>query len=152
MTLIPQNAKELKTCIDCICRFENLRKLTLIFQTSKMKEPIDDYLSLIGQKCNKLLKLNLIIDDSVPISDRFFDVFSQFKAIKKLGIHLNKRNGSIKGSVECFKLCKQLIDIDITYDELSEDFFVNIASFVPKLQLLYVSTGHGFSDSFINPF
>ena len=53
------NTEELKTCIECIARFENLKELTLKFAKFKTEEPIDDCLSLIGQKCNKLLELDL---------------------------------------------------------------------------------------------
>ena len=112
--------------------------------------PIDDCLSLIGQKCNKLLKLDLNIKDCIPISDNFFALFYKFKAIKKLKIKLPKR--VLSGSVECFKHCKQLNDIDINYPELREDFFANMASFVPKLQSLRVINQKQFSDSFIESF
>ena len=47
-------------------------------------EPIDKCLKLIGQKCTKVLHLDLFIDASVPISDRFFDVVNHFKALKKI--------------------------------------------------------------------
>ena len=53
-------AEVLKTCFNCITRFENLRELTLsITDFEDITQPIDDCLSLIGQKCNKLLKLDL---------------------------------------------------------------------------------------------
>ena len=58
----------------------------------------------------------------------------------------------LSGSVECFKHCKQLNDIDITYDELREDFFANIASFVPKLKTLRFKTRKQYSNSFIDLF
>ena len=147
--------EELKTCIECIARFENLKVLRLWIQIDgiEIKEPIDDCLSLIGQKCNKLLKLDLSIDDSVQISDRFFDVFSEFKSIEKLNIDLIFHR-VLSGSVECFKHCKQLKHLEIAYYELREDFFANIASFVPKLRSLTIKTltYHRFSDSFIKPF
>ena len=78
--------EELKKCIECISRFQNLRQLELKFYSYPITEqPIDDCLSLIGQKCTKLLKLDLIIiNDSIPISDRFFDVFTHFKTLKNL--------------------------------------------------------------------
>ena len=152
VTLYNLTAEVLKTCFNCISRFENLRQLTLcITDSENITQPIDVCLSLIGQKCTKLLKLDLEMDYFVPISDRFFDVFTQFKAIKKLkiqyplGIELN-------GSIECFKHCKQLNDIDINYSELREDFFANIASFVPKLQSLRITTEQQFSKTFVNSF
>ena len=58
----------------------------------------------------------------------------------------------MKGSVKAFKDCLQLKELDIHYDGLTEDFFANIASFVPKLQFLRISTGKDFSDSFIDSF
>ena len=143
--------EELKTCIECIARFENLKELKLKIDCMDIEEPIDDCLSLIGQKCNKLLKLDLDIEEPVPISKRFFNIFSQFKAIKKLKIELY-HNRVLSGSVECFKHCKQLKHLDINYPELREDFFANIASFVPKLQSLKVSTNTEFSDLVIHSF
>ena len=146
-------AEDLKTDIELISRFENLKELSLNLRYINIhySEPIDDCLSLIGQKCNKLLKLDLIFDKSVPITDQFFEIFSEFKSIKKLKINIMPKN-KLSGSVECFKHCKQLIDLDINYDELREDFFANIASFVPKLQSLHIRTDNRFSDSFINNF
>ena len=120
--LVFMTTEELKTCFECIARFENLKELKLEFKQLNFKQPIDDCLSLIGQKCNKLLKLDLSIDNSVPISDRFFASFSKFKAIKILKIYLFDRRESIDGSIECFKHCKQLIDLDISYKKLKEDF------------------------------
>ena len=143
------SAEEVKTGIDCISRFENLRQLKLEFRSLESTQPIDDCLSLIGQKCTKLLKLDLSIDRNVPITERFFDVFYKFKAIKILNIQLSHYT-RIKGSIKCFKHCKQLYELDITSPELSEDFFANIASFVPKLQFLRISTEKQFSETFFD--
>ena len=146
------NVIQLKRFIGCISKFVNLLDLTLEFNS--ITEPIDDSLSLIGQKYNKLMKLNLKILKSVRISDQFFNVFLHFKTLKKLTIMFDRKrhNTVLSGSVECFKHCKQLTDIDINYSELREDFFVNIATFVPKLQSLQITTNNKFSDSFIHLF
>ena len=152
LLIIDLSAEELKTCIECISRFENLKELKLMFHRITTTKPIDDCLSLIGQKCCKLLKLDiLIVDVLVPISERFFNVFTHFKSIKKLKICLPHIR-VLSGSVECFKHCKQLEELDIKYQELREEFFVNIDSFVPKLQLLSITTEKQFSNSFINLF
>ena len=60
--------EELKTCGEHISRFHNLRQLELTFHLTNTTEPIDYCLSLIGQKCTKLLKFDFRIDESVPIS------------------------------------------------------------------------------------
>ena len=146
-------AEELKTCLNCICGFNNLRHLYLSIHTGRIKEPIDESIAMIGQKCTKLLVFDFSYHtpyDLFPISDRFFDVFTHFKAIKKL--KLLSQFETVIGSVECFKHCKQLNDIHISYDGLKEDFFTNIATFVPKLQSLRIRTDEKFSDSFINSF
>ena len=143
--------EELKTCIDCIARFENLTELKLRISCSDITQPIDDCLSLIGQKCTKLLNLDLVINKLVPISDKFLKIFSEFKAIKKLKITLWHKT-VLSGSVECFKHCKQLNDIDISYPELTEDFFTNIKIFVPELKSLDIKTDKQYSDSFIHSF
>ena len=142
--------EELKKCFECISGFKNLRQLKFDFYShQKFEQTIVDCLSLIGRKCTKLLKLDLSIDSSVPISDRFFDVFTHFKAIKKLIINF-KNNTVLSGSVECFKHCKELYDIDIVCHKLTENFFTNIQLFVPKLQSLRIETKKQFSDSFID--
>ena len=43
-------AEELKTCIECIARFENLKELKPKFGRMKSTERIDKWLPLIGQK------------------------------------------------------------------------------------------------------
>ena len=152
LKLDEMTAKELKTCIECIARFENLKELKLDFYSHQnIGQPIDDCLTLIGRKCTKLVKLDLCIYGSVPISDRFFTAFCELKAIKKLKISL-PHNTVLSGSVECFKHCTELYELDITYDKLTEDFFANIQLFVPKLQSLRIETCQQFSDSFINSF
>ena len=74
--------ESLKTCIDCITRFVNLKSLIKSIRDIEDVEdiqPIDDCLSLIDQKCNKLLKLDLKVDYYSPQSERFFQIFSEFK-------------------------------------------------------------------------
>ena len=148
--LLYMTYEELKTCIDCISRFVNLTELNLCIGSisTEYEQPIDDCLSLIGQKCNKLLKLGLYIDNSISISKNFFDVFIEFKAVKILGIKFE----SINGSIESLKHCKQLKHLDIHYSEITEDFFINIHLFVPKLQSLNIFTDKELSDSFIVSF
>ena len=111
-------AEELKTCIECISRFENLKELKLNLFTMKVEEPIDDCLSLIGQKCNKILKLDLKFITSFPITNQFIASFSEFKAIKKLKIELLNNEFNMNLSVKGFKHCKQLNELDINYPEL----------------------------------
>ena len=143
------SAKDLKKCIECISSLENLRSLTVSIESERIKEPIDESIALIGRKCTKLLKLNLRIWESVLISHLFLDVFTHFKAIKKLKIKLHY-DTVVSGSVECFKHCKQLNGIDIDCIELNDDFFSNFVSILPQLQRLKISTKRFISDSFIN--
>ena len=151
VTLNGLTAEEAKTSLEYISQFENLRELTLELLLSATIGPIDDCLSLIGQKCNKLLKLDLNIVYGIPITEQFFDIFYKLEDIRKLKISL-AINTVLSGSVECFKHCKQLIELDITCNGLRENFFTNIASFLPKLQSLRIGCDKQFPDSFINSF
>ena len=145
-------AEELKTCVECICGLENLQSLKLSFESvDDSEEPIDESIALIGQKCNKLLEFDLTIYNRTPISNRFFDVFTHFKVIENLNIFL-WHNIAMNGSVESFKHCKQLIDLNLQIPELSEDFFIDIKSSLPKLKFLIISLEKEFSDSFIDAF
>ena len=145
------NEEELQTCIDCMSRFVNLRVLKLSISSLRTTESIDDCLSLIGQKCTKLLIFYLNLHHPITISKRFFNVFTEFKAIKKLNVILNIKQ-EVNGSVECFKHCKQLKQLDIQFLRLKEEFFANIDKFVPNLQLLSIINTKKFSDSFIDSF
>ena len=140
--------KKLKTCIECIARFENLKELTLGICSISPNQQID-CLSLIGQKCNKLLKLQFS-DICLTTKSDLFKAITQFKAIKVLKISLEK-NTLLSETVECFKHCKQLKHLVIDYPELTEDFFANIETFIPKLTLR-IQTEQQFSDSFIDAF
>ena len=97
-----------QTLIDCISRLENLTELRLDFGLwTKKLGPIDKCLPVIGQKCTKLLKLDLIIDSfsvnqSLLISDQFFDCFSNFKGIKKVENNFKIRE-SIAGKCRVFQ-------------------------------------------------
>ena len=73
------------------------------------------------------------------------------KQLKKLKLYLQP-NKVLKRSVESFKDCTELYELDINYPELREDFFTNIDSFVPKLQSLWIQSGNKFSDTFIDSF
>ena len=145
-------SNEMKIYFDSISRFENLQSLKLRIDSMEITQPLDDCLSLIGQKCNKLLKLDLEVDDYVPISDQFFDTFSEFKAIKSLRIYFTENFTEVKGSIESLKHCKQLKHLYFDRLQLTEDFFININIFLPKLQFIRFSTRIEFCDSFIDSF
>ena len=148
------NEEELQSCIECISRFENLIQLTLDFGPMNIREPLDEILFTIGQNCTKLLKLDFKMHERIRLTHHFFDIFYEFKAIKKLKIELPKiiKNTWNRISVECFELCEQLEELDINYPELREHFFANIATVLPKLQTLRVKTFHQFYDSFFDFF
>ena len=108
--------EELKICYECIARFENLKELKLVFNYCKTTQPIDDCLSLIGQKCNKLMKLDLIfkmtvrrthITNLLETDASFSTALSEFKALKSLSISLPKLP-KVMNNVKCFEHCKQL--------------------------------------------
>ena len=148
--------EELKTCIEFISHFVNLTELKLFISSiyTQPEQPIDDCLSLIGQKCTKLLNFDLCIDNPVSISNKFLNIFTEFKAIQILTIILPKYisyiNTSVNGSIESLKHCKQLKHLKIYSSKISDDFFTNIDLFLPKLQSLKISTQEELSDSFID--
>ena len=125
--------------------------LKLNMLSMKTSLPIDECLSMIGTNCRKLLSFSLSIHPSVPKSLLSLDIFSEFKALKKL--HLSLLNNTVlSGSVESFKHCKQLNDLDINYPKLTKHFFTDIQLFVPKLKCLQIKTRKWFSKSFDRPF
>ena len=146
--LCDMTEQQLKNCFEYIACFKNLRQLKLTLSTL-IKQPIDDSLSLIGQKCTKLLDLNFTCYHL--ISQQFFARFSEFKAIKRLNVQI-RGNTILNASIQSLKDCKQLIHLAIDYNELREHFFINVNAFVPKLQSLRITTEIVFSDEFIDSF
>ena len=139
---------DLEIYFDYISRFENLRVLRLELQ--QKRQPID-CLSLIGQKCTKLMELELNVRKYSPISHRFFNSFSKFTSIKKLKF-VSLYGKVLKGSIRSLKNCKKLNHLDFGYLQISEDFFTNINVFLPKLQFISFSSKQEYSDSFIDSF
>ena len=147
---LDQTYDEVKTCLMCITKLEELRELELLITIMQITEPINDCLKLIGQKCTKLLKLHLNISIYAPLFEHFFDIFQYFKAVKDLKLHINSLDNTVlPGSVESFKHCKQLKSLDIFSRELTERFFINLKKFLPQLKFLKIYTEKKFSNSFI---
>ena len=140
--------EELKTCVDSICRLEKLKRLKIYFNSWYNTEHIENSLSLIGQKCTKLLKLELI---NMIIPNNLFDAFSHFKDITRLCLMLST-DSIAKASVESLKNCKQLMYLEINYRHLDEDYFTNVKSFLPKLKRLKINSDKQFSETFIDSF
>ena len=141
--------EELKTCIECICRLEKLKRLKMYFNSWENTEHIENSLSMIGQKCTKLSQLEFHVEHVMPIPNHLFDAFSHFKDITKLGIRLSTFS-IVKPSVESLKTCKQLMKLEISYLPLEEDYFTNVRSFLPKLKRLEILTEKHFSETFID--
>ena len=99
---------DLEIYFDYISRFENLRVLRLELQQRRQSM---DCLSLIGQKCTKLLELELNVRKYSPISHRFSHSFSEFTSIKKLKF-VSLYGKVLKGSIRSLKNCKQLNHLD----------------------------------------
>ena len=146
-TMIPKSEEIFGNNFESICSLENLRELRLNFFSDEFNN--FQSLSLIGQKCTKLLKMKLNFCNLPELSEKFFDIFLEFKALKKLILSL-PFNIILNGNIESFKHCKQLNELYINYPELREEFFVNIGSFVPNLKILSIRTQKQYSDSFIN--
>ena len=151
--LLCLTATKLKTSVDLICRFDNLRDLRLQIELKK-KQSIEQYLSLIGKNCPKILGLGLYLNSEnySSISGRLFAPLSEFRAIKNLKITFDQCCTDSDESVESLKHCAQLTHLDFNMQDLTESFFANIESFVPKLQTLRIKTENEFSDSFIDKF
>ena len=129
-------------------RFNDLRKLRFEYRLLNNEQPVEGSLSLIAHNCPKLKDLS--ITSVEPISKTFFTIFSEFKAIEKLNIMFQIQNDI--ENFDCFRHCPHLKQLDIRCHQLTEDFFANIATIMPKLQSLVVKTDNEFSDSFVDSF
>ena len=142
---------EVKTCFECVSRLENLRQLKIGFLSLRNVESLRESLSLIGQKCTKLSKFDLQIysHTRTPISIRFFAAFTEFKAINKLKIDLFN-DSEVKGSVaEYFDKCLKLKRLELSCNQLTEDFFANIQTVLPNITFLSIYSHKSISELFI---
>ena len=141
--------QEVEECLLSISQLKNLEKLNICFGNLQ-SEPSLDGLAMIGHKCTKISKLNLVLTAYAQISEEIFDILSAFKSLRSLSI-LGKFISS-KGGIKKLYWCSQLRHLRIINTLLDKDFFVDIATTLPNLRTLHINTGQIFSESFIKPF
>ena len=144
-------AKQLKTYLRDISRFENLQSLDLKISENYGKiETIDESIALLAESLTHLKNFQLKIYNNFLISERFLKSLSELKTVKRLVLDLKPITKKLEGSVECLRKCSELTTLDIDYSELSENFFENIESILPKLRFLNVSNSHSNRRLFLN--
>ena len=99
------------------------------------------------RNCVKLKNFRLEINDNSLISDNFFAVLSHLKSIEILEIVLGLTK-KLRASVKSLKDCPKLKRLLITYNELTEDFFAGIHSYVPNIKTIEIKTKQRMSDQF----
>ena len=144
------SSDDLHKCLTLISRFESLEGLELEINYSH-EEPIDECLKLLANKCTKLREFYLRIINSSVISDNIFFTLSEFRSLERL-VFNSKYMTHFNGSVECLKHMTRIKHLSITCEELSEDFFANIQTFLPNIRNLDIYTRIGFHDNSIKPF
>ena len=148
--------EEVKTCLLSISHLKNLKELKIHSHYSGFEEPFVEYISMIGQNCEKILSLTLsqFSFTSVPITDHFSDTLSSSKSIKSF-IFLSQMN-ELKGSVKSLHGCKQLKHLCLKVSSMNEDFFSGIDTALPNLQtlelIIHKFNSEEISDSLIEPF
>ena len=120
---------EMKTCLVSISQMKNLKSLKLLLYSSECEEPIDEYISMIGQNCSELSKLILCFDSYI---DRPFKTLSAFKSLISLYLEFNIETYD---SIECLSDCSKLKHLDIINPYMTEDMFTGINTFLPNLQI-----------------
>ena len=143
------NETQLKTCLQQISCFDNLRSLELKIERSDANiDTIDQSIALLVRKCSQLKTFELVIHNSSLISEHFLSSLSELKSIEKLIVDFKRVTKNI-GDIDCLRQCSQLKTLIITHDRLNEEFFANIATILPKLQLLDIRTNENIGDAFL---
>ena len=149
ITFYDLSTDDLKSCLIKLSLFENLQSLDLSIYSFNVKHnAIDECLQQMTRNLNKLknLKLNFFGNNSL-IGDHFFSSLSQLKQNEslKLVMEFDKElRPGIKFLIECPKLKKLVIN----YTELTESFFKDIHSSIPRIEFLTIDTNQRLSDEF----
>ena len=148
---------QLKTCLTLISTFKNLESLKVSASKylnpkqieEKSNETIDESLSKIVSNCPHLKKLHLTINYKSMVANRLMSVLSELKSATDLNLWLSNQIPKLDETIECLKNCQELKRFEIFATDLTEDFFANIHTVLPKIRFLSISCSKPISKSFI---
>ena len=136
------SSDELKTCFAHISRFESLQSLKLLFNSCHIKNPIENSLKLLANKCTKLRELHIkTLSDYTSVTfNRIFYAFTDFRSLDRLVVDFEDLKNKLEGNVKCLKHCTRLKHFSITHSELTQDFFASIQTSLPNLRYLDINS------------
>ena len=134
--LVDPKEVQLKTCFAHISRFESLESFELIVNEF-CGQPIAYYFRPLTKIFAKLKQFTLKTH-TTDISNQSF--LSMFRSLKRLVLDFGDTKEKLIGSVECLKHCKRLKHLSISNEVLTQDFFVNIQTFLPNIQNIDINS------------
>ena len=141
------NHEDLKTCLNQLSLFVNLRSLKLqilIHINDSQQNSVEKCLEQLFKNCDKMERLSFTC---YSISNKFFNILSNLKSLERLRLDF-RISKLLTESVECLKECHKLKHLMICCDELNENFFDDIHTYVPNLRTIIISANQQMSDNF----
>jgi hypothetical protein len=137
---------EILSALSYTSLLKNLKVLRMNFSLSDEKlRTIDLNIIKIGKSCTEINELYIDVSSFELLSKSFFYAFNHFRALKKLNLYLYDINTTFDGSVECFKNLN-LKYLQISYKQLSDQFFENIHIFLPNLVKIVINSEAELTD------
>jgi Leucine-rich repeat (LRR) protein len=141
---------QLRTAITHISCLENLVNLTLCISIfDEDVQTIDENIMEMAKNCTKLKSLHFTLNNESVVTNRLFYAFGKLQAIENLSLEFFDITKKLDGSIECFKSCKNLKNLTISYKELSDDFFEGVHQFVPNLKIIDIESEAVMTDKLI---
>ena len=96
-------------------------ELYLNFTKNSMNENIEKSLITIGKSCEQLKKFTIFGNSSViHFNKSVFEVFKEFRELRKLDIFLFDINWAKNGSIASFKNLKNLRQLELNINDLND--------------------------------
>ena len=133
--------------ISCLTVFDRLQTLSLFFNCGDSGLSVEHHIRQLAANCPMLKRLVLGIKGNSLISNKFFDVFTDFWSLEDLSLYLYPKK-TLRGTIVCLRHCTRLKQFLIKYPRLTESFFTGIQTVLPNIRILKMFTNEEISDSF----
>jgi hypothetical protein len=162
-----KDGNDLCEALDLIKSFVNLEILAILIVSDPINncKPIDKSIKEIAINCRKIKSYVIDIESCSEklISSELFSALGMFQNAKKVFIHLpdikdnkgksnendsqTKANKALLNSnINCFKNCKNLTKLVLTFSLLDDTFLEDISQYLPNLSAVRLKTAQELTD------
>ncbi|CAG2100605.1 unnamed protein product [Medioppia subpectinata] len=135
-----QTHESLTEMAEQVSRLPQLRHLELYLRPTNGQNSLDKFLRTIGQKCQQLKRLTLILKDNnnSRLEDQSLDSLRSYPRLIRLDLTICVTIDDV--FLDPLKLCHRLTHLSLNWCQMSDKLFINCDKQWPRLQYLFIET------------